>query len=202
MKKDIFLAELKAALSALPEKEIEDTVSFYNEMITDSIEEGSTEEEAIASVGTIEEIVAQVVDYTPLSKILIEKMKPKKRLRFWEILLLSLGSPIWLSLGIVALAVIFSLWISLWAGIISLWAVFASVSVSSFGCMLVGIVLTAVGRVPEGLLSLSVGLVCSGMGILLFFVCKWITVQFIKLTKKLLLWIKTIFTRNRGDNHA
>lgn len=202
MKKDIFLAELKAALSALPEKEIEDTVSFYNEMITDSIEEGSTEEEAIASVGTIEEIVAQVVDYTPLSKILIEKMKPKKRLRFWEILLLALGSPIWLSLGIVALAVIFSLWISLWAGIISLWAVFASVSVSGFGCMLGGIVLTAVGRVPEGLLSLSVGLVCGGMGILLFFVCKWITVQFIKLTKKLLLWIKTIFTRNRGDNHA
>jgi len=50
-----------------------------------------------------------------------------------EIVLLTLGSPIWLSLGIAAVAVILSLYISLWAIIFSLGAVFASFAACSVG---------------------------------------------------------------------
>lgn len=201
MTKDAFLTKLRDALSGLPEKEMNDTISYYSEMIDDSMEEGLAEAEAVASLGTIEEIVAQIANYTPPSKIPLDKVKPKRKLKMWEIVLLALGSPIWLSLGIAAFAVLFSLWASLWAVMISLWAIFAAVVGSGVGCVLGGIVLTTIGKVSEGLIALSVGLVCGGVGILLFFGCKWITAQSGRLTKKLLLWIKTIFTRNRGERH-
>ena len=201
MTKDVFLEKLKEALSDQPEKEVENTISFYSEMIADRVEDGLSEEDAVSSVGTVEEIVAQVVDHTSRSKISILNTKPSKRLRPWEILLLVLGSPIWLSLGIAVLAVVFSFWISLWAVIISLWSVCVSMVASGFGCTFGGIVLAATGKLPEGLVALSAGLVCGGLGILLFFGCKWITDRCIALTKKLLLWSKTILKRNRGEHH-
>ena len=201
MTKDAFLTQLKVALEGLPKDEAENTLSFYREMVDDKIEEGLTEEEAVASVDTVEKIVAQVVGDTPLSKILIDKAKPKRKLQPWEILLLVLGSPIWLSLGIAAAAVLFSLWISLWAVLISVWSVFISMVGSAGGCAFGGIVLLCVGKVPEGLVALAIALVAGGLGIFLFTGCKQITKQCILLTKKLLLWIKTIFTRNRGESY-
>ena len=200
MTKDVFLSKLKDALNRMPEKELEDTLGYYSEMIDDRIEEGLSEEEAVASVGTIEEIVAQFPDDTPPSEILPGKKKSKWTLKGWEIALLALGSPIWLSLGVAALAVIFSLWVSLFSVIISLWATFAAVVASGIGCTAGGIILTVVGKISEGLVSIAAGLVCSGFGILLFFGCKWVTRQCISLTKKLLLWIKTFFIRNRGGS--
>lgn len=123
MSKQEFLAQLRKGLSGLPQDDIEERLTFYSEMIEDRIEEGLSEEEAISAAGSIDEIVAQVVADIPLAKIARERIKAKRRLKAWEIVLLALGSPIWLSLGIAAVAVILSLYVSLWSVIISLWAV-------------------------------------------------------------------------------
>lgn len=201
MTKKAFLAQLETALKGLPQVEIDNTLSFYREMIDDRIEEGLSEEEAIADLGSIEEIVSKVTEYTPLSKILASKIKPERRLKTWEIILLVLGAPIWASLGIAALAVIFSLWCSLWAVIISFWAVFVSLAGSAFGCILGGMILPFVGRGTEGMVAISAGLVCGGLAIFAFFVCKWLTANCLKLTKNSLLLLKQIFTKNRRTHH-
>lgn len=68
-------------------------MTFYAEMLDDRIEEGLSEEEAVAAAGAVEEIVRQTVDETPLAKIAKERVRPKRHLKAWEIVLLALGSP-------------------------------------------------------------------------------------------------------------
>ena len=95
-------------------------------MLDDQMEEGLSEEEAVAAVGPVDEIVRQIIADTPLAKLAKERMRPRRQLKAWEIVLLVLGSPLWLSLGLAAIAVIFAFYVVLWSVSVSLWAVFAS----------------------------------------------------------------------------
>lgn len=130
MKKEEFLARLRQGLSGLPQDEIEERLSFYSEMIDDRMEEGLPEAEAVAAAGSVEEIAAQAVADIPLAKLAKERIRPKRRLRALEIVLLVLGAPLWLSLGIAAVAVGAALYVSVWAVIVSFWAVFAAFGVA------------------------------------------------------------------------
>ena len=151
MSKQEFLTRLRKGLSGLPQADIEERIAFYSEMIDDHMEEGLSEEEAVSAAGTVDEIVAQAVAETPLAKIAKERIRSKRRLSAGEIVLLALGSPIWLSLAIAAFAVILSLYISLWAVIVSLWAVFVSLAAGS-ACGVLSCLIFAIGgnkRYPD-----------------------------------------------------
>ncbi len=195
MNKQEFLEKLRKGLSGLPKEDIEERLQFYSEMIEDQMEEGFSEEEAVSAVGSVKEIVAQVIADTPLSKIAIERIKPKKKLRAGEIILLVLGSPIWLSLGIAALAVIFSLYISLWSIIISLWAVFAALAVCAVASIPLCIIFAMDGHGATGIAILAAGIVIAGLSIFMFYGCKGATKGILLLTKKMLIWIKNCFIR-------
>lgn len=193
MNKQEFLDALRKGLKGLPQEDIAERLTFYSEMIDDRVEDGLSEPEAVSAVGTIDQIVAQVVADTPLSKIAKEKIKPKRRLNAWEIVLLALGSPIWLSLGIAAFAVILALYISLWAVIISLWAVFASFAGCSIGGVASCVVFAVGGNGASGLAMLAAGIVCAGLAIFMFYGCKAATKGTLILTKKMAIWIKNRF---------
>ena len=47
MTKHEFITQLRDRLSELPEREVEERLSFYVEMIDDRIEDGRTEQEAV-----------------------------------------------------------------------------------------------------------------------------------------------------------
>ena len=198
MSKQEFLAQLRKGLSGLPQEDIEESLAFYSEMIDDQMEEGLAEEEAVSAVGTVDEIVTQVVAETPLAKIAKERIKSKRRLSAGEIVLLTLGSPIWLSLGISAFAVILSLYISLWAVIVSLWAVFVSLAVGSIGGVLSCIIFAIDGNVASGISMLAAGIVCTGLSIFSFYGCKAATKGILILTKKMAIGIKNCFMKKEG----
>ncbi len=195
MSKQEFLVQLRKGLSGFPQEDIEERVTFYSEMIDDRIEEGITEEEAVAAVGTVDEIVKQVVAEIPFAKIAKERIKSKRRLRVGEIVLLVLGSPIWLSLGIAVFAVILSLYISLWAVIISLWAVFASFAACSIGGVLACVVFTVGSNAASGLAMFAAGIVCAGLATFMFYGCKAVTDGTLILTKKIAIWTKNCFIK-------
>ncbi len=195
MSKQEFLAQLRKGLSGLPQDDIEERLIFYSEMIEDRKEEGLSEEEAVSAVGTVDEIVTQVVAETPFAKIAKERIKSKRRLSAGEIVLLALGSPVWLSLGIAAFAVILSLYISLWAVIISLWAVFASFAACSIGGVLACVVFIVDGNGASGLAMLSAGIVCAGLAIFMFYGCKAATKGTLILTRKIAIWTKNCFIK-------
>lgn len=195
MCKEEFLAGLRSGLSGLPQEEIEERLAFYSEMLDDRMEEGLSEEEAVAAAGDIGEIVGQAVADTPLAKIAKERMRPKRRLKAWEIVLLALGSPVWLSLGLAAAAVVFALYAALWAVLVSLWAVFGALSVCG-AAGVPGCVLFAVrGSGAAGLALLAAGMVCAGLAILMFFGCQAATRAILLLTGKMTMWIKGCFIK-------
>ena len=195
MNKQEFFSALRMGLSGLPQKDIEERLLFYSEMIDDRMEEGLSEEEAVAAVGSVEEIASQVVEEIPLAKIAKERIKPKRRLRVGEILLLALGAPIWLSLGIAALAVIFLVYVSLWSVIISLWAVFVSFAVCGVAGVIAGIGFVAGGHTLSGLAVIGAACVCAGLGIFVFYGCKAATKGIVLLTKKIAIWTKSCFIK-------
>ncbi|MBQ2766593.1 MAG: DUF1700 domain-containing protein [Clostridia bacterium] len=193
-----FLLSLHEKLSGFPQDEVEERMAFYSEMIDDRMEEGIREEDAVREIGTVDEISAQIIADIPLTKLVKEKIKSKKRLRAWELALLVLGSPVWLSLLIAAFAVIVSLYAALWSVIISLWAAFASVIGCAFGGIASGVVFAATDHVLTGIAMISAGMVCAGLSIFLFYGCKGATKGTCLLTKKIAWGIKNSFVKKEG----
>ena len=198
MLKQEFLAQLRDALCGLPQRDIDERLTFYSEIIDDRMEDGLPEEEAVAAVGSVDEIFAQVVADIPFSKIVKERIKPKRRLTAWEIVLLALGSPIWLTLGIAAFAVILSLYISLWAVVISLWAVFGSLVGCALGGIVAAIVFACSGNLLTGIAVLGAGILLAGLSIFMFFGCKAATKGTVLLAKEMALGIKHCFIKKEA----
>ena len=198
MTKHEFAEALKAKLSALPKDELEERISFYCEMIDDRTEEGLSEEEAVSAIGSVDEIAEQIISDIPLSKIVMEKVSSKRRFKAWEIVLLALGSPVWLPLAVAAIAVILSLYVSLWSVIVSLWAVFASLVGSAFGAIIAGTVFAFTDFALVGLSMIGASLILAGVAILSFFGCKAAVKGIIAFTKKMAFGTKMLFLKREG----
>lgn len=180
-----FLFELHERLSDLPQNEVEERLTFYLEMIEDRMEEGLLEEDAVAAVGSIDEIAAQIISEIS-SAAAKEEVKPKRKQRkAWEIVLLVLGAPLWIALLIAAFSVVLSLYISLWAVIISLWAVFAAFAGCAFSGVAGGICFVLGGQEYAGIAMIAAGIVCAGLSIFLFFGCKAATKGTLRVTKNI-----------------
>jgi len=195
MDKIDFLSSLKNKLEGLPEDDITRSIDYYNEIIDDMTEDGIGEEAAVATLGSLDDIVKQIVSEIPLTKIVKEKIKTRKKISALNITLLILGSPIWLSLLVVAFAVAVSLYVTVWSVIISLWAVFASLVGSSVGVIAAGIVFFAIADPTLGLVALGAGIFCAGLSIFMFFGCREATRGILFLTKKSAIGIKHLFIK-------
>ena len=195
MSKQEFLDALTASLSWLPRREAEERVAFYAEMIDDRVEEGLTEAEAVLAIGSVKEISEQILADVPLIKIAKERMVPARRLGAWEIVLLLLGSPIWLSLAVAALATLLALYGAVWSALIAVWAVGVSVAASFLGGTVGGAVFIAQGHIPSGIATLGAALACAGLAIFLFFGSVAATKGVLHLTKKIALLPKKCFMK-------
>lgn len=195
MKKNEFIEKLRAGLCGLPEEDIHRSVEFYSEIIDDKMEDGLSEEEAVAEIGDTESIVSQIVAEIPLTKLVKGKIKPKRTLKVWEIVLLVLGSPIWLSLLVAAVAVILSLYVVLWSAIISLWAIFVSIAACALGGIAAGIIFIGGGEIPQGIAVIGGAIFCAGLAIFAFFGCLAATKGLLWLTKKIALSLKKLFIK-------
>ena len=192
MSKYEFLAELCARLGTLPEEDVKRSVDYYSEMIDDRMEDGLSEEDAVAAIGTPEEIAKTILASTSFPQTAPQPKKVSRRLRWWEILLLILGPPVWVSLLIAAAAVLFSVWISLWSVVISLYATAVALGASAIGCVFGSFFMTQVAGAP--LTALGAALVCAGLAILLFMLSNLAAKGMVQLTKLTMKGIKGMFT--------
>ena len=194
MNKQEFLNALRDRLAALP-CEVEECIAFYAEMIDDRVEDGLSEEEAVAAIGTATEVAAQILADIPLSRLVKQRIKPQRRLRIWETLLLAIGSPVWASLLIAAFAVVISLYAALWSLVASAWAVFASMVGGALGGLLGGGILAFTASTLAGLSLIGAALVCAGLSIFAFRGCIAATRGSVALTRLILLGVKKCFIR-------
>ena len=133
MNKQQFLAAIGEQIRSLPQTDVEKSLDYYREMIDDRMEDGLSEEEAVAALGSPEEIAAQILMETPLPKLVKAKLKPSRALRAWEIVLLVLGSPVWLPLLLAAGIIVLAVYIVLWAVIVVLYAADLSFAAATVG---------------------------------------------------------------------
>ena len=195
MSKQEFLAELRNGLSGLPQEDIEERLTFYSEMIDDRIEEGLTQEEAIAAIGSVNDVVSQILSDMPLTKLVKEKVKPNRALKAWEIVLLVLGSPVWLPLLIAAVIIVLAVYIVIWAVLIVLYSADLSFAVVGLAGIFGAFIFIPSGNIAGSVLYIGAGLVCAGTAILLFFGSNQAAKGILLLSKKMLLGIKNLFIR-------
>lgn len=145
----------------------------------------------VAEVGKVDEIVIKQIEGTSITKIVKDKVTPKRKLEGWEIVLIIVLAPLWVPLliglgGLLigAIAVFFSL-------VISLWAVDLGLFVGSFEAFITVFTLLFAGEGLKALAYFGISLAMAGLGILLLLVGVKLTKYTIELAKKLINKIKT-----------
>lgn len=178
---------------------MEKSLEYYSEMIDDQIEDGIPEEEAVSAMGAPEEIARQILMDLPLPKVVRVKTKPSRPLRVWEIVLLVLGSPVWVPLMLTAVILFAVCYMVIWVMIFALYAIDFSFAMGALaGFIQGGISLFTLGG-TQAAFYFGTGLVSIGVAILLFFAFNILAVKLVHLSQQFILWTKSCFLR-KGDN--
>ena len=200
-----FINALGGRLEQLPKEEVQKVLDYYVESINDRMEAGMSEEEVIEAFGDLDMLAAEILveqGYLapPAAPVPVLEPEPgspdmpppagqKKHLPVWAVVLLILGSPIWLSLGVAAAAVGLSVYIVVLALLFSLWCI--AISFAAAGAA--GAVLSFLAPVTPDtlafrLLACGACLVLAGIGVLLLPACRGISGGFGHLHRR--LWDK------------
>lgn len=191
MNKQELLQALKAKLSGLPDQDIKKACEYYSEMIDDKIEDGLSEADAVAALGSVDQIAAQTLS----GVFLLVKNKANRSLNAREIILLILASPIWIPLLAAAMCLFLSVYLILWTLVISLYAIVISFAAGTIGCIAAGIAFLFNHQITHGILYIGLGIICSGVTILMSLLAGKASKASIKLSKKLLIKIKLCFVK-------
>lgn len=195
MNKQEFLTALQSRLSGLPQDDADERVSFYAEMIDDRMEEGICEEDAVAMIGSVDEIVSQTLAEIPITKLMKEKIAPKQKRSAWKTALIVIGSPVWLPLLVAFGVILLALYIVLWALILCLWAVDLCLWVGAFAGV-AATVLYLLHNSPIGaVMLLGTGLVSAGLALFAFYGSLAASKGAVTLTKKAAIALKSKLIR-------
>ena len=194
MNKAEFLDTLQKKLFQLPEEEIEKSRNFYGEAIDDRVEDGMTEEEAVAAIGDINNVVEQILLDMPLPTLVKTRIKPDRALRTLDIVLLILGFPLWFPLVIAFSATALVIYLTIWIVILSLFLVVISLGAAGIISLLIGILRLSTG-LASTLAAIGAGLFCIGLCTLSFFPAKTLTTALVSLTAKVARKIKSVFIK-------
>jgi uncharacterized membrane protein len=194
MTKNVFLQQLKNELSHLPKAEIDRSLAYYAEAIDDRMEEGMTEEAAVADLGDIAEIASQIIAETPVIPKAIAKANTGSRTL--NIVLLVVLSPIWVPIALALASVVFSIYIAIWSVIVALWSAVFALVISGIVGILMCAYNCAMGNALTGLFILGCGLVGSGLGLFAFFGVLAASKGLIKLTQLFAHQIRSLFVHD------
>lgn len=142
MTKIEYLNLLRDALSKVTNNYLDNRIDYYSEMIDDRIEEGMSEEEAVASMESIESIVEATKLEKPLPTLVAEKVKEKnEELKKSDnkaliIVLLILASPVWLPIACVVAALGIALLACAFSVVITIFAVLIGIIAMGIGCLI------------------------------------------------------------------
>ena len=198
MTKADFLRLLERALMQLSEEERQKNLEYYSELLDDMMEEGMTEAEATAKLGSPNQIAQSILQEMPLGKLVSTRMKPKSGWTPLAIVLAVVGSPVWVPLLLATVAIVLAVFVSIWA------LGFAAVAVV-LG-LAVAVVATPIIAIRAATLTLPVGLLLLGAGLVLLGLCVLgglMAVELCRLLWQLTVWlahkIKGLFIRKEEN---
>ncbi len=185
MNKIEFLEAVRDRIKGLPAEDIESSLEYYSEMIDDRLEDGLSEEEAVAAMGLVEDVVSQIYMSMPLSKVVKVTAEPRKGGKAKKVLLI-LTSPLW----IVSIVVFYILYAALWAVIGVLYAGSGAVIMAGSAAVLGGVFTGG-----NALVYIGGGFICVGIGILMILMINLLAKACGKLGGVISRFIKSWFIR-------
>ncbi len=185
MTKTEFLGDLKHLLRELPESDAKESLEYYGEIINDRIEDGVEEADAVSALGTPKEIAEQILSEFEGKRPSATREK-RSGMRPWIIVMLIVGSPIWLSLAVTAAALAITAFVLLWTMVAVAWFVCVSLCASAVTAVIAGFSKLFLGSFAYAILLFGTALFISGITILSVICC-------IKLTAICALLIKKLF---------
>lgn len=198
MSKADFLRLLERALMQLSEEERQKNLEYYSELLDDMMEEGMTEAEATAKLGSPNQIAQSILQEMPLGKLVSTRMKPKSGWTPLAIVLAVVGSPVWVPLLLATVAIVLAVFVSIWA------LGFAAVAVVI--ALAVAVVAAPIFAVRAAVMTLPLGLMLLGAGLVLLGLCVLgglMAVELCKLLWQLTVWlahkIKGLFIRKEEN---
>ncbi len=193
MTKNEFLNNLRASLSSLSEEDVQRSADYYSEIIDDRIEDGANEEDAVASLGKIDDIISGIIYDIPITKLVKQKAKKekKRKLKTFEIVLLAAGSPLWIVLLAAAFIIILAIYVVVWSVAISFFAISVSIGACSLAALATPLYFAVIGKPMMILIGVGAGLLLAGIGILAFIGSMAFAKGTVILTKKIILSIKS-----------
>ena len=188
-----FSRALRRALGKLPSHEVEQSVAFYEEMIADRMEDGMREEDAVAALGPVDAIAAQIIaELPPVPKAMAKASTGSRAL---NVVLLAALSPVWVPLALALALAVAGVYLCIWLCIAALWlTVAALVLCAPLGaCALAWG--AAHGQAAAGAFQMGVGLVASGVGLFALFGALSASKRLAGLTGKFGSWLKSRFVK-------
>ncbi|WP_270403816.1 DUF1700 domain-containing protein [Candidatus Collinsella stercoripullorum] len=164
MTRDEFLDRLGELLACLPADQVEETRQFYAEAIADRMEDGMSEQEAVAAIGAPGAVAEAVLDDLPAVPRAIAKTRRRSTVLLW--VLTVVGSPVWVPLLLAFVAVALSVYACIWVLALCVWIVAAAlgaVGVASLTLTAAGI---SIGHIPYAIAMLGCGLGLIGAALL------------------------------------
>ena len=197
--RETWLNVFEEELSKLPKADRQKAIEFYREMIEDKIEGGMTEEEVVHSLGNPFDVAEKIlkdngikckrVDTKEQEYVLVEKVKTKT------------GMPVWLAfiLGFVGVPLAIGLGAGWFSVLITFWAVFVAMAISSVGCIIAifaSLVMGFTGFVGSPVAVFGFCVASTGV-VMLLTVAFW---YLAKVMTKATTWILNKTTRRGGKN--
>ncbi len=162
----------------------------------DRIEDGMSEQEAVANLGEIERIAENIVTGISIPSLVKEKIKTsheKSRNKTLWFVLAICGFPVWVPLVIAFSAVILAVYVVIWSAIVTLYATLAALAVSGIGGIISGAVCCINADSATGIAVIGMSIASIGLFVMSFKPVLWITKKLIELTERFIKKIKSLF---------
>lgn len=163
MTRDEFLGRLGELLSCLPADQVEETKAFYAEAIADRMEDGMSEEEAVAAMGTPGEAAEATLDELPAVPRAIARTRRRSTALLWALTIV--GSPVWVPLLAAFAAVAVTVYICIWVLALCVWIVAVALGSAGIAELLFAACGITIGHFPYVLASAGVGLGLVGVAL-------------------------------------
>lgn len=184
MNKAEFLQSLDSRLKILDQSDRQRSAHYFAEIIEDRMEEGMSEEEAVADLESLDDIVAGILSEKEEAQAFEAESGKTRRFPLWlTVLLLILGSPLWLPLLLTVVSVAATLYLCLWILLACVYLAAVALLLSGIAGFFAVFSGAAVYGAPAAIFLTGASLLCLGGGILLFFPAAKFAKGVITLTK-------------------
>ena len=194
MKKAAFLKSLARQLKGIPRSDIRQTLAYYSEAVSDAMDDGLSEEEAVRSLGTAEEIAHSVKEELAQSG----KLPQARKRSGFTVLLLILGFPVWFSLLAAGAGILIGVFACIFALIIAAWALPLSFAAGTLYAAVCALYALIHGNLAVCACFAGAALVCAGLCVLTYILCKSLPRSCVNLIKAIWNKLKALCSGRRN----